>query len=246
MNGKYLKIVIYTSLFSAAYGGFFYQRSTVMQSVTVTPVVAENAVTEDQATASTSLLMTRDSYLDKSELVANTNANDVSEMPAFKREKRVDDKRTDDKGSARYDSSFTSAAVYPGARYSTYSKQISYSQQDLANRTTTRFSATTGLSYTPIVTNPDNSSASQNTLTTSSNTSNKNSSEIFVDQNLAESDGSEFLPDGSSQQDLFNANSKKPRVYTIKDYQTADISCAPGYDDASSPHAQLIRGLKGC
>lgn len=231
MNGKYTKIIIYTGLFGAAYGGFFYQRSTVMQSVTATPVVSENAVTKDRATVSSSRLTTRDSYLDESELVANTNANDVSEMPAFKREKRFDDKRTDDKGSARY---------------STYSKQVGYSQQDLANRTTTRFSATTGLSYTPIVTNPDNSSASQNTLTTSSNTSNKNSSEIFIDQNLAESDGSEFLPDGSSQQDLFNANSKKPRVYTIKDYQTADISCAPGYDDASSPHAQLIRGLKGC
>lgn len=246
MNGKYLKIVIYTSLFSAAYGGFFYQRSTVMQSAAATPLVTENAVAEDQVTASSSRLTTGDSYFDESEIVANTNANDVSEMPALRREKRVDDKRTDDKGSARYDSSFASAAVYSDARYSTYSKQVSYSQQDLTNKTTTRFTPATGLSYTPSVTNPDNSSTSQNTLTTSSNTSNKNSSETFVDQNLAESDGSEFLPDGSSQQDLFNAKSKNPRVYTIKDYQTADISCAPGYDDASSPHAMLIRGLKGC
>jgi len=246
MNGKYLKIVIYTSLFSAAYGGFFYQRSTVMQSVATTPLVAENAVAEDQATASSSLLTTGDSYLDKKELVANTNTNDVSEMPALSRKKRVDDKRTDDKGTARHDSSFASAAVYSDARYSTYSKQVGYSQQDLANRTTTRFTATTDLSYTPSVTNSDNSSTSQNTLTASSNTSSKNSTKTFVDQNLAESDGSEFLPDGSSQQDLFIAKSKNPRVYTIKDYQTADISCAPGYDDVSSPHAQLIRGLKGC
>jgi hypothetical protein len=58
-------------------------------------------------------------------------------------------------------------------------------------------------------------------------------------------DGSEFLPDGSSQQDLVDSLSKKPRVYTLKDYQQADISCASAYSSPTA-HAELIYGLKGC
>jgi hypothetical protein len=59
------------------------------------------------------------------------------------------------------------------------------------------------------------------------------------------SDGSEFLPDGSSQEDLVNSLSKNPRVYTIKDYQSASIDCTYS-NGASSAHAELIYKLKGC
>ncbi len=65
----------------------------------------------------------------------------------------------------------------------------------------------------------------------------------------AESDntivGYEFLPDGSSQQDVNTSSSGNPRVYTIKDYQQADISCKAGYGEAAG-HNKLIRELKGC
>jgi len=59
------------------------------------------------------------------------------------------------------------------------------------------------------------------------------------------SDGSEFLPDGSSQEDLANSLSKNPRVYTIKDYQQASISCNNSYG-APSAHGELMLKLKGC
>lgn len=57
--------------------------------------------------------------------------------------------------------------------------------------------------------------------------------------------GYEFLPDGSSQQDVATSSSGNPRVYTIKDYQKADISCEAGYGETSA-HNKLIRELKGC
>ena len=56
-------------------------------------------------------------------------------------------------------------------------------------------------------------------------------------------DGTEFLPDGSSQADLYRTPG--PRVYSIDDYRKADIGCDGGYGD-SAPHAQLIHKLKGC
>jgi hypothetical protein len=59
------------------------------------------------------------------------------------------------------------------------------------------------------------------------------------------SDGSEFLPDGSSQEDLANSLSKNPRVYTIEDYQSASIDCTYSTDTPSA-HAELIYKLKGC
>ncbi|MDT8282280.1 MAG: hypothetical protein RQ982_05630 [Gammaproteobacteria bacterium] len=59
------------------------------------------------------------------------------------------------------------------------------------------------------------------------------------------SDGSEFLPDGSSQEDLANAQSKDPRVYTIKDYQKVSINC-DDRQDGQSERADLIYKLKGC
>jgi len=237
MNGKYIKIIIYTSLFSAAYGGFFYQRSTSMHSVAAAPAVAE-----DHVTASSSLLTTRNTYIDENETANSIDADDVPDVPSFRREKRTEDKK-----AAKQHSSSAASTAYSGWQGPTYSEQVNYSQED---RSPARFTATSrsnaGLSYAPMNTSADNSVTSQNLITASSNTSNDSTTKTFVDPDAVESDGSEFLPDGSSQQDLFNAKSKNPRVYTIKDYQTADISCAPGYDGASSPHAQLIRGLKGC
>ena len=66
-----------------------------------------------------------------------------------------------------------------------------------------------------------------------------------ADGNVTTSDGAEFLPDGSSQEDLFISNSKAPRKYTIADYQKADISCSQAYNKTSG-HGTLIRELKGC
>jgi hypothetical protein len=59
------------------------------------------------------------------------------------------------------------------------------------------------------------------------------------------SDGSEFLPDGSSQEDLVNAQSKNPHVYSIEDYQQASIDCDNSFQGQSS-QADLIYKLKGC
>lgn len=58
-------------------------------------------------------------------------------------------------------------------------------------------------------------------------------------------DGSEFLPTGASQQDVFADGSKYPRVYTIKDYQAARIDCTQSSANTSA-HAKLMYGMKGC
>ncbi len=225
MNEKLLKIIIYTSIFSVAYGGFFYHRYTL-----------NNAVAENHVTASSSLLTFKNTNTDKNRTINSTEHNNVPEMSAISRKKHIDKKNT-----VLPHSSFSSPATYPDTQASTYNEQVRYFKEEKKDQTAKTFMTTTGLNHAAADSGFYHSSSSQNLLTASRNTS-----KIFSDQNAGESDGYEFLPDGSSQQDLFNANAKNPRVYTIKDYQTADISCAPGYDDASSPHAQLIRGLKGC
>ncbi len=225
MNEKHLKIIIYTSIFSVAYSGFFYHRHTL-----------NNAVAENHVTASSSLLTFKNTDTDENRTINSTEYNNVPEMSAISRKKHIDEKNT-----VLRHSSFSSPANYPDTQASTYNEQVRYFKEEKKDQTAETFMITTSLNHAAADSGFYHSSSSQNLLTASRKTS-----KTFSDQNAGESDGSEFLPDGSSQQDLFNANAKNPRVYTIKDYQMADISCAPGYDDASSPHAQLIRGLKGC
>jgi hypothetical protein len=91
------------------------------------------------------------------------------------------------------------------------------------------------------------SSLTTSTTTTSSSGSrstayNSSIQSTYLPEGLV-SDGAEFLPDGSSQEDLYRT--KDPKVYTIESYKVADISCAPGYGKPS-PHAALIYQLKGC
>ena len=244
MNSKYLKVIIYSSIFSVAYGGFFYQRYTIKD------VIAAPAVAEDHMTASSSLVTVKNTYADENETANNSGSDNVPDMSSFRREKPADDKNT-----AQHVSSFASRATYATGQQPSYRKPVSYAQENSNNPAEKSFTVSAGLNYSSFNTSsvntisasvtPDNSPAAKNLLTAVSNTSNNGSTKTFVDPDLAESDGSEFLPDGSSQQDLFTSQSKNPRVYTIKDYQTADISCVPGYDD-SSPHAKLMRGLKGC
>jgi len=87
--------------------------------------------------------------------------------------------------------------------------------------------------------------ATTDTDTTTKANNNADSQENSFAGNTLAGDGSEFLPDGSSQQDLVDSLSKKPRVYTIEDYQQADISCTSAYSSPTA-HAELIYGLKGC
>ncbi len=55
-----------------------------------------------------------------------------------------------------------------------------------------------------------------------------------------------FLPDGRSQQDLFQAQQRKNlHIYSIKDYQQEKITCNKGARKLSS-NAALIYQLKGC
>jgi len=110
-------------------------------------------------------------------------------------------------------------------------------------------------SNTPVIGLYANTPPSTSVADKSSNTSNQNNdsysiaADVITNQTrttiAAEINGTEFLPDGSSQEDLFNSESKSPRVITIEDYRKADISCDANYDGGSS-HAILMRNLKGC
>lgn len=237
MNRRYLKVIIYTSIFGAAYGGFFYHRYTINDAIAM-----RDAATEEHITSSPSHDTYKITNNDQKEIVDNTDFGYVSDMSSLRRKNSADDKKT-----TRHDSSFTSPTDYSTGRRSTYNKQVSYSQLNSRDETTVGFNASAVLNYVPAKTGSrtENSSTSQNLLTVSTNTANKMSTKTFVEPKVVENEGSEFLPDGSSQQDLFDSQSKNPRVYTIKDYQDADISCEPGYGD-SSPHAKLMRDLKGC
>lgn len=62
---------------------------------------------------------------------------------------------------------------------------------------------------------------------------------------ISTGDGSEFLPTGASQEDLFNSQLKEPRKFTLADYQKADITCYQTYGEAEG-HGELMRNLKGC
>ena len=58
-------------------------------------------------------------------------------------------------------------------------------------------------------------------------------------------DGTEFLPVGRTQEDLFKSNLKGPRVHTIDDYVKADFDCTNS-EPGLSEHGKLIYSLKGC
>jgi len=237
MNRKYLKVIVYTSVFSVAYGSFFYHRYTSRHSI-----AAPLSVAEDHISASSSLNALKNIYPDENMPADDINRYNMPDMSASRSEEHTEYKK-----KTQHDSSFSSPAVYySGAQRSPDIEQIDYSQKVRYNQDAIRFTAMADSGYTPGKTSTENIEASQNLLSASSKASNDNTiTKAVISQDVAESDGSEFLPDGSSQQDLFTSQSKNPRVYTIKNYQTADISCAPGYDD-SSPHAKLMRGLKGC
>jgi len=219
MNMKYRKAILYTSVLSIAYGSFFYQRYTFKHAVASPPLAME-----EQTKTYSSHVMHQDAYSDEIETASDTQSYDMPEPPAKQHKQRVIKKNT-----ATRASSSAAITVRPATRRTENSTRLSYSQEARNESSALRFTPTPVTPYSQSKT----SSSQAGTTTT-------------VEQSVAVSDGTEFLPDGSSQQDLFDSQSKNPRVYTIKDYQTADISCAPGYDDASSPHATLIRGLKGC
>lgn len=107
-------------------------------------------------------------------------------------------------------------------------------------------------SYSPDTTVNDSPSVtttadSYSTTSVSSDNSNETAATDTATDNYTEviSDGSEFLPDGSSQEDLAKSLSKDPRVYSIEDYQQASITCDNSYG-APSAHADLMFKLKGC
>jgi hypothetical protein len=171
-------------------------------------------------------------YSDESKTASNIQSYDKPE-PLSNRHKQ----RVINKNKTTQPASLTSFTARSTTRQAENSAPLSYSQDTRNEQAVLSFASA------PVTSYPQTTTAS---ATNSGTVSHKTNAAPLVDQNVAISDGSEFLPDGSSQQDLFKSQSKNPRVYTIKDYQTADISCAPGYDDASSSHATLIRGLKGC
>lgn len=173
------------------------------------------------------------------------------------------------KTSGRYNSilgnsSHNTQPVISSAASSGDQHDHSYSQNQRATITSTdSHSSTTTLAFaanpvtftsvpaqTATAGNTISSYVTQASADTTTNANNNASSHSdSQDNSLVEStiagDGSEFLPDGSSQQDLVDSLSKKPRVYTIKDYQQADINCASSYSTPTA-HAELIYGLKGC
>jgi hypothetical protein len=270
MNRKALQIILYSGIFSTAYAGFFYQKhvdaSVTHDTAKIRP--GSSRVNAPLKTAALQVNTFKDSSRHQISSQYDTKPAVPSEKDASEKGRRMNNKikihaETRDKTSGHNSSSFNNAShdIQPditSAATSSYQRDYTYNQdQTETTGSTDKYSASTTLAYT---TNPVTYSSTSGQTRTAGSTASMNdslapastntTSDIYsqdnsFNENTITGDGSEFLPDGSSQQDLVDSLSKKPRVYTIEDYHQADISCTTGYG-APTAHAQLMYGLKGC
>jgi hypothetical protein len=246
------KIVGYTGIFCAAFGTFFYLSYTEKNTT--------EAGTTDQAVEHPSLSVDNHSETYDAQVgIRSTIEHAEVSSAALPRDTTDNDVLTEaDTETDRYASTTSHDISAEMIDYAASAGSIDALQYDRTSEYQTFYTETSENDSQGFTASSPASSVNFTTasIDSSSNTLFSQSSEGLsvtddltsgnaADGNETSSDGSEFLPDGSSQEDLFISNSKAPRKYTIADYQQADISCDQSYDGTNG-HGTLIRDLKGC
>ena len=275
MSKNALQIILYSGIFSTAYTGFFYQKYTdaavTLDIAKIRPASPGTDTPLKTAALQVNTLNDSNRHQIHSQYDTGTAARTgTAETDKNRREiGRLHDKMkihnaASRKTSGRYNSSLGNSShniqtdISSPATAPVDQREHSYSKNPAQTTAATgNYRTTTTLAYTanPAVytstrgqTGTADSAISSYDIPATAGTGmtiNGNTPDNSFAESSSAGDGSEFLPDGSSQQDLVDSLSKKPRVYTIKDYQQADISCSSSYSTPTA-HADLIYGLKGC
>lgn len=223
MNHKRLQAGLFTGVFVAAYGIF------ILQNYMLTPPASPGAVLSSSDSPALMPAGTRavdDVHITQRGDIAASTASAHTEVTSTAiNSGRAAGVSTQSIASVAPDTadSIRRVADYVAAAY-TYANPAHW----FTNATGTINSTSTGQSRTNTA-----STAGNDELNTTLN-------------DAAFSDGSEFLPDGRSQEDLYNAQQPRLYSYSIETYQQASFDCTPGYNSATQGHAALIRQLKGC
>jgi hypothetical protein len=247
---KYLSTAMYTGVFTIAYSAFIYQHYSAAYAHP-TPFV-DTAVVQNQIT-------NRSASSHSPSAAIQTNASLQS----------VDDSQSDQLvASNQIDTEFTSTDNNRKAE-TTASKRFvdndayeqGFNNHHPADSHTTIASTTSGSGRLRNITNTASSSSSYiasnkvaNSITGSASatgsTSESSSTEATNSNTQTNITGSEYLPDGKSQEDLYNSKLRQPHTYSISDYQKANINCEPTSGKAANGSSggfnDLLHQLKGC
>ena len=233
---RYLTSGMYVGVFATAYCTFLFQHySADAAAVYSGPIASINSIKtpENAALIATPLLPAPDQPRTKSSAASNrTDANNhrQTEMHAAPEQKH-------DNGQTHKIAMIEVSSTKPIQR--------------AAQPKAIRWSSSTYTSNNAISSNTtDTGGASKNRpATTVSSNAPSSASENIV--------GGQYLPDGKSQEDLYNSQSRRPHTnpvqskgphtYSIEDYRKSSaIDCNSVFGDGTDARTRLIRDLKGC
>jgi hypothetical protein len=248
---KYLSTAMYTGVFTIAYSAFLYQHYSAAYAHPE-PFVA-TAVVQNQTTNS------RSASSHSPSAVIQTHASLQS----------VDDSQSDQLvASNQIDTEFTSTDNNRKAEITASKRFVDsdvyeqgFNNHHPADSHTTIASTTSGSGRLRNITNtasPSSSYIASNKVATSiagsasatGSTSESSSTEATNSNTQTNITGSEYLPDGKSQEDLYNSKLGQPHTYSISDYQKANINCEPTSGNTANGSSggfnDLLHQLKGC
>ena len=249
---KYLSTAMYTGVFTIAYSTFIYQHYSAAAHPHPTPLVTtavvQTPITNSRSVSSHSL----SAVIQTNASLRSAGNNPGTQLVASNQIKTA---------YSRADSSRKTEVTASKHFVDNDTSEQSFDNHHQAENRTTFASTTSGSVRlqniadagrpTPSSYIASNKVATSITGSASATDSTSESNSIKATSSSAQTNipGSEFLPNGKSQEDLYNSKLGQPHTYSISDYQKASINCeltSGNTANTSGSFNDLLHQLKGC